>query len=488
MLSSIISTITDIVPINILITVTSFVLMIPFGWIMNNLIKGRSSRLVYSTILGLCFQYMVYGYSMYHVFIAALVNLLIVRNFKKNIGKYATIYNFTHNGLIHLYRLLFDYENWSVEISTIFMMTICKLCAFAYSFEDGVDHKENVKNGNTEIQISAERRKYMITDFNNFEYFCYVYFYPTAICGPFIEFRDFQNFINREEEYTKIPSTVLPSLKRLSHAIIFCILYFAFKPYGDVDKIIDAEGKYSFLEKCFYFICGCAHQYKYIGGFCFAEATIIACGFAYNGEGNLNDTKDEDNKAEDSKKKKHNHEEEHDTWGKVRCISFFKLSMVNNPTNFFHYWNISIHTYLKRYIYSRLLPANPDFAQRQLASSRTFFVSALWHGFHPTYFLVFTHFFFYTLIDRQVKGILSILKMDSVPGEGFFIFIIRLIILLFLVPYHVLMFVCLDHTKLYLFLKSIHFSGFYLALLSNIILYIVMVILKKNRKKELKKN
>jgi lysophospholipid acyltransferase len=488
MVSSLISPITDIVPLNILIPVSSFLLMIPLGWIMNTWIKGRSIRLVYSIVLGLCFQYMVYGYSMYHVFIAAVINLLIVRNFKENKGKYATIYNFTHNGLIHIYRLLFDYENWSVEISTIFMMTICKLCAFAYSYQDGVDHEENLKNGNTQIHISTERRKYMITDFTNFEYFCYVYFYPTAICGPFIEFRDFQNFINCKEEYSKIPSTVLPSLKRMLHAIIFCSIYFVFKPYGDVDKVIDAEGKYSFLEKCLFLICGCVHQYKYVGGFCFAEATVIASGFGYNGERNDKETPEVDNSGEHSIKKKHKHEEEHDTWGKVRSIAYFKLMMVYNPTNFFHYWNISVHTYLKRYIYSRLLPPNPDFAQRQLASSRTFFVSALWHGFHPTYFLVFTHFFLYTLIDRQVKGILSILKIESVPGEGFFLFILRLIILLFLVPYHVYMFVCLDHNKLFLFMKSIHFSGLYLVIFSNIILYFIMAILKKRRKKEIKQN
>jgi lysophospholipid acyltransferase len=481
MVLSSLATISEIVPINILITVGSFFLMIPCGWILNTFIKMRGLRLFYSLLLGLAFQYMVYGYSMYHVFIAALINLFIVRNLKKNVGKYATIYNFTHNGLIHLYRLLFEYENWSVEISAIFMMTICKFCAFAYSYEDGLYYleREKISQNKRDRDVLVEKshnqkNKYMIKDFTNFEYFCYVYFYPTSICGPFIEFKDFQNFINLKEEFANIPSTVLPSLKRLLHAVIFSVIYFAFKSFGDVDKIIDLNNEYSFLQKAFFFICGLTHQYKYIGGFCFTEAAVIASGFSYNG--------DIDIKSNDALQKQN-----HDKWGKVQCIAYFKLISVYDVTNFFHYWNISVHTYLKRYIYTRILPDNADFAQRQLASSRTFLVSAIWHGFHPTYFLVFGHFFLYTLIDKHLKGILKLLKIEKLPAEKFFIYILRIIILFFLVPYHCLMFVCLDHHKLFMFVKSIYYFGVYLALVPNIFLYIVTIILKKSRKKEGKK-
>lgn len=483
MVLSHLTSITDVVPFNILVMVGCFLFIVPMGWIMNTCIKTRRFRLIFSLLVGLVFQYIVYGYSMYHVLIAAMVNLFIVRNFKKNVGKYATIYNFTHNGWIHLCRLLFDYDNWSVEISVIFMMLICKLCAFSYSIQDGLDYLEKKKiNSGVDNSLTEKRQsdknKYMILEFSNLEYFSYVYFYPTSICGPFIEFRDFRNFINLKEEYKNIPSTIIPSLKRLLHAIIFSVIYFALKSYGDVEKIIDIENQYSILQKAFYFICGTAHQFKYVGGFCFAEAAVIASGFSYNGE-----------KEENSTIKSHdNDEEDHDKWGKVRCISYFKLASVYNPTNFFHYWNISVHTFLKRYVYSRLLPPNPDFAQRQYASSRTFFVSALWHGFHPTYFLVFTHFFLYTFIDRQVKGILKILKIQILPCESVLLFMIRIVILFFLVPYHCLMFVCLDHHKLYLFLKSINYCGIYLALGSNIILYIVTIILGKGRKREVKKN
>jgi hypothetical protein len=42
----------------------------------------------------------------------------------------------------------------------------------------------------------------------------YVYFPGGTMCGPFFEFSDYKNFIEKNGHYKNIPSTIAPSLIR----------------------------------------------------------------------------------------------------------------------------------------------------------------------------------------------------------------------------------------------------------------------------------
>jgi lysophospholipid acyltransferase len=163
-----------------------------------------------------------------------------------------------------------------------------------------------------------------------------------------------------------------------------------------------------------------------------------------------------------------------------------KLQMVYRPTHFFHHWNISVHTYLKRYIYSRCLPPNPTTLETQKASSITFFVSGLWHGFHPTYFVVFFHFYLFTLVETQIRRFLNNLGENNIvyKNENLFVFFLRSFILLFLVPYHVAMFISLNYLKLLQFLNTFYWSGTLMVVILNLILFSFNTAFKKKIRKE----
>jgi hypothetical protein len=52
-----------------------------------------------------------------------------------------------------------------------------------------------------------------------------MYYCGGTIAGPFYEYKDYINFIELKEHYAKIPSTILPTLKRLMHAISKTIIF-----------------------------------------------------------------------------------------------------------------------------------------------------------------------------------------------------------------------------------------------------------------------
>jgi lysophospholipid acyltransferase len=469
--------------------VFSFIIMLPIGWSMR-LLQCPKLRLAYSLVLGLVMQFYIYGWTMLHVFVASVVNLLLIKYCEPGkVGKVALIYNFSHNSYIHLYRFFFNYDTWSIEISLIFMMVMCKLSGFAYAYQDAYNYSKDNKS------ITESQKKYMIEHFSNFEFFSYIYFVSSSIIGTFIEFRDFMNFIHLKEQYKKIPSTILAALNRILVGFFFYGIYTALNGLVLPDDIADEERKFSFAQRAIMFVMGIVHEYKYIGGFCLSEAGLIASGISYNGEA-------EDQKGNNSLSNGNSQPhraKEHDRWGTGRSVSIIDLHLVYKPSEFFQNWNISVHTFLKRYVYVRLLPANTksDFTQKQFAASVTFFASSIWHGFHPTYFVTFFHFYLFTLLETQIIKVfvgLDNRTAENINDKGrnlknkIWIYIFRLFVLLILVPFHCLMFASLDSKKLFKFLKNINYFGTIIVILPNVILMLYSSLCLRKRRHGVERN
>lgn len=45
-----------------------------------------------------------------------------------------------------------------------------------------------------------------------------MYFCGATIAGPFYEFKDYKNFIERKDHYADVPSTIIPSIIRITTA------------------------------------------------------------------------------------------------------------------------------------------------------------------------------------------------------------------------------------------------------------------------------
>lgn len=56
--------------------------------------------------------------------------------------------------------------------------------------------------------------------------------------------------------------------------------------------------------------------------------------------------------------------------------------------DFMDSWNVSVHTWLKYYVYLRLMRKDRKGVQL-MPIMMTFAISAIWHGFYPGYYLFF---------------------------------------------------------------------------------------------------
>lgn len=76
--------------------------------------------------MGTLLQYYVYGSDIYLVFaLHALVYSLACFRIKK-LGALVTYLSMTLLSIYHIYRMIVDYGGWTLDISTIIMMNVCK--------------------------------------------------------------------------------------------------------------------------------------------------------------------------------------------------------------------------------------------------------------------------------------------------------------------------------------------------------------------------
>ncbi len=386
----------------------SMIISFPLGYI-NHFIHGYFIRLLYSIIIGLVLQYYFFKNEILETVLCLVGNIIIIKfSDPKKSGLFCTIFSFIHLSYLNLKIIIYDYGSWKMDITTICMMNLCKHSAYAYNYQDTVEITEN---SDIEESVKTRRKINSVKEFKILEYIGYIYFYPTALMGPFLEFSDYINFIKEENDYQYIPKLkcFLDSLKSIIYAVLFGAIYVIFKNYSSVNfyfnnldfannndsqkflnffslKEFKNPSEISFYHKIIFYSLLMFQKYKYFVAFFLSEGCCIASGVAYN-------------KNDDKNNKIKNIE-----------ISVIENFLSVNISKFFQNWNISVHNWLKNYIFLRIYKKSQDYkdlSKMQKAKNYTFIISAFWHGFYPCYYIVFGHFALCLSIERNLFYIIK---------------------------------------------------------------------------------
>ena len=139
-------------------------------------------------------------------------------------------------------------------------------------------------------------QEYLIEQLPSFyDYMGYMYYCGCTIAGPFFEYKDFINFINRTGHYIEIPKTYIPTLIKFSQAICkleyihkFVVFIILNSVFGDIFfpeyLLTEAYANESFLYKIFYSVCTLKLKiYTYFTAFLLMETAVISSGLAFDG-------------------------------------------------------------------------------------------------------------------------------------------------------------------------------------------------------------
>ena len=368
-----------------IIIITTIAFQIPFSF-LNYLIHDKKSRLIYSLVVGFFLQYSIYGINILHTIISTISTYLFCYYYgRKKSPFYILIGTMIHLSYLNIVRMIEDYGGWAIDdITTIYMMSVSKYSSFAFSYDDGKKELKDI--------VNEHHRTYRIKNMPTFlEYASYIYFYPTSVVGPYIEFRDFINFIEEKDCYQNLNSKFgylcLEGLKKLFWAFFFIAFYSIIGTRYPMTAVGNAQFRIDYplwWQRILYmYIAGPVARSKYYIGWLLSYSSLIFCGMAY-GEREVKKEKEEKVKIIPNVDK-----------GSYGSIMFNEFGM--HPKLKMVYWNMSIHLWLKYNVYTRLItPLNNN---KNLAIFITYVFSSIWHGFYPSYYINFFLIFLYEQVS-----------------------------------------------------------------------------------------
>ena len=366
-------------PANQISLIITMISIIPFTF-LNYFIHGKNLRLIYSFVLGLFFQYSIYKLNTVHIFITAIFTYLFMKYFgRKYSAFYVLIGSLLYLSILHIKRM-FEPDDWKIDDpTTIYMMSICKFSSLAFSYEDGMKKKEEI--------ISSHHREYRIVEQPSLlEVLSFIYFYPTSIIGPCIEYKDFINFMEETDCYSRLNENINYILTQgtlyFLGSFVCMALYAISSVKLPVSKVVEEDfGKHNiFYVLTYIYCCIPGVRAKFYSGWVLSYATVIYSGAAYT------EKKDEKNEGKIIK-----------SFDKGSYGSIVTCEWGINPKQSIIDWNQTTHLWLKYNVFTRAIDIErkPFKDNRALSSLLTFISSAIWHGFYLTYYLTFLLLYFY---------------------------------------------------------------------------------------------
>ncbi|KAI8139227.1 MBOAT, membrane-bound O-acyltransferase family-domain-containing protein [Fennellomyces sp. T-0311] len=98
-------------------------------------------------------------------------------------------------------------------------------------------------------------------------------------------------------------------------------------------------------------------------------------------------------------------------WDRLRNIAWFSVETSQSFKELSGYWNLGANNWLRHYVYLRVMP--PGTKPSSGAVIATYTTSAIWHGFHPGYYMLFCIVGVYQVFTRRIRRIVRPLFMTT---------------------------------------------------------------------------
>jgi lysophospholipid acyltransferase len=352
---------------------TKLVSCLLFSYPVGCIFKRISSPFLRHTIgiiLGIFYQYLIFRDQIIHPIILTITNYALLKFLGRKAAMPTFAFTLVYLLAIHLRTMIVDYGGWRMDISATLMMYTCKWTAFAWCYKDG---------GKDDKDLSPDQKENKITELPSFfEYVSYIFFYASAIVGPFYDYKEHVDFIRLTGNYQNIPSCAKAGIAYMLSAFLAMaiVLFFGARVHHEF-MITDEFSVWPMWKKVlFYNFSMSVYRCKYYTGWLLSTSNVTAAGLNYDsqatGKGLLG------------------------KFSKVVSVRPLDYELSDNIKDKLEAWNSSVQTWLKNYVYFRvtsLEEAKRDPKKATFASNVTFMTSALWHGLYPGYYITFFQMF-----------------------------------------------------------------------------------------------
>lgn len=355
-----------------------------------------TTRHAVQVTIGVLLLLFCFGWQAKHLFAQTVLCLLMMRLLKPGImEKVVFLVAMGYLCVTHIYRMVYDYGGYTLDITGPMMISTQRLTSLAYNVADG--------DARDESKLSDNMKRLAIRQFPSYlEYSSYIFSFHGIMAGPFCFYKDYIAFIDgtnycsdeaqlRPESSNSNGVVVVrgplssssdppdPTSAIISKSVsaVICGLISAFIiPMFLCTAMIEPEFEaHSFLYKMLFLIAATSlHRQKYYFAWKLSELVNINAGLGFNGY--------------DS--------EQQPLWNLIDNTDIYQVESASSLKVLLDNWNKTTTHWLRFVIY-----------ERYRSTLAVFLFSAFWHGFYIGYYITFLTggicIHFARLVRRKVR-------------------------------------------------------------------------------------
>ncbi|KAL8556930.1 hypothetical protein ACS0TY_004415 [Phlomoides rotata] len=345
-----------------------FVATIPVSFFHRFVPGGPTARHLYAAATGALLSYLSFGFSSnLHFVVPMLLGYASMVLCRKYCGVITFFMAFGYLIGCHVYYMSGDaWKEGGIDATGALMVITLKVISCVINYNDGMLKDEDLRE--------AQRKNRLLKLPSLLEYFGYCLCCGSHFAGPVYEMKDYLEWTERKGIWQRSakglsPSPYLATFRALLQAAFCMGLYLYLVPHFPLSRFTEPlYQEYGFGKRLFYhYMSGFTARWKYYFVWSISEASIIISGLGFSG-------------WTDSKQPK-------PRWDRAKNVDILGVELAKSSVQLPLVWNIQVSTWLRHYVYERLIQKGKKAGFFQLLATQT--VSAVWHGLYPGYIIFF---------------------------------------------------------------------------------------------------
>lgn len=338
---------------------------VSFLW---RIVPGRLGKHLYSAGAGALLSYLSFGFSSnLHFLVPMLLGYASMVLFRSRCGILTFFLGFGYLIGCHMYYMSGDaWKEGGIDATGALMVLTLKVISCAINYNDGLLKEEGLRE--------AQKKNRLIKLPSFIEYFGYCLCCGSHFAGPVYEMKDYLDWtegkgIWSHSEKGPSPSPFGATVRALLQAAFCMALYLYLVPQHPLSRFTEPiYQEWGFWKRLsFQFMSGFTARWKYYFIWSISEASIIISGLGFSGW------------TESSPPKPR--------WDRAKNVDILGVELAKSAVELPLVWNIQVSTWLRHYVYDRLVQKGKKPGFFQLLATQT--VSAVWHGLYPGYIIFF---------------------------------------------------------------------------------------------------
>ncbi|KAH0643621.1 hypothetical protein KY290_035095 [Solanum tuberosum] len=343
-----------------------FVATIPVSF-FHRFVPTSTGRHLYAAVMGGVLSYLSFGFSSnLHFFVPMLLGYASMVIYRPYCGIITFFIAFGYLIGCHVYYMSGDaWKEGGIDATGALMVVTLKIISCAINYQDGLLKEEDLRE--------AQKKNRLLKLPSLLEYFGYCLCCGSHFAGPVYEMKDYLDWTERNGIWKSSekghPSPLGATLRSLLQAAFCMGLYLYLVPFYPLSRFSDPlYQEWGFFKRLSYQYMACfTARWKYYFIWSISESAVIISGLGFSGWTDSSPSKQR--------------------WDRAKNVDVLGVELAKSSVQLPLVWNIQVSTWLRHYVYERLVQKGKKAGFFQLLATQT--ISAVWHGLYPGYIIFF---------------------------------------------------------------------------------------------------